>query len=72
MEDEVKLIYFYQLGAEGFRSQDPIDNQKYIDTIIKVTKHSNYEYMAQYRNQNLTPKTMAKIMLNWLCAKGSI
>lgn len=72
MQDEVKLIYLYQLGAEGFRSGDNIDHPKYINTIIKVTEDSHKEYLAQYRMQNITPKLMAKIMLSWLCEKGSI
>jgi hypothetical protein len=72
MQDEVKLIYLYQLGAEGFRSGDAIDHPDYIDTIMKVTNDSHEEYQSQYRMQNLTPQVMAKIMLSWLCEKGSI
>ena len=72
MQDEVKLIYLYQLGAEGFRSGDNIDHPKYVDTIIKVTGDLHKEYLAQYRMQNLTPQVMAKIMLSWLCKGGNI
>lgn len=72
MQDEVKLIYFYQLGARGFRSNDPIDHPDFIDTLTKITKHSREEYMSQYRMQNLTPQTMSKIILSWLCEGGSI
>lgn len=72
MKDEVKLIYFYQLGAKGFRSHDPIDHPDFIDTIIKITEHSHEEYLVQYRMQNLTPRTMSKIILNCLCEWGNI
>ena len=72
MLDEVKLIYFLQLGAEGFRSGDAIDHPDYIDTIIKVTEGLREEYIDQYKMQNLTPHIMSKIMLIWLCQEGSI
>lgn len=69
MLDEVKLIYFYQLGAEGFRSGDIIGHPKYIDTIMKATK-AHAEYQVQYRMQDITPQLMSRIMLGYLCWKG--
>ena len=72
MLDEVKLIYLYQLKGKGFRSNDPVENQKYLETICIVTDGLQKEYLKQYRKQNLTPLTMSKLMLQWLCSRGSI
>jgi hypothetical protein len=70
MLDEVKLIYFYQLGAEGFGSGDIIEHPDYADTIIKATKNSYGD--PRFRLQNITPKLMSGVMLNYLVQKCSI
>ena len=72
MQDEVKLIYFYQLGAEGFRSGDRMDHPDYLDIIIKATKDTDGEYLAQYKHQRITPQLMSKFVLNLLCRGCSI
>jgi len=63
MQDEVKLIYFYQLGAKGFRRNDLIDNNIYWDTISKAMEYGKDEY----RLHSFTVEKMCKIMLKWLC-----
>lgn len=63
MQDEVKLIYFYQLGAKGFRKGDPIDNNNFFDVIAQAMEYGKDEY----RLHSFTVQKMSKIILNWLC-----
>ena len=63
MQDEVKLIYFYQLGAKGFRKGDKIDNDIYFEAINDAMQYGKDEY----RLHSFTTQKMSKIMLKWLC-----
>ena len=67
MKEEVKLIYFYQLGAVGFRSGDYMYNSDYYETISKAAGNTD-----GLKHREITPQLMSRIMLNWLCERCSI
>ena len=69
----VKLIYFYQFGARGFRRGSYVDNEDYSDAINDAIDYSYDLYLKTlFSGEGITPGAMSKIMLNFLKGEGSI
>jgi hypothetical protein len=66
MTDEIKLIYFYRLDANGFRTGDKIDHEDYRDIINTAINHCREYFSMKYKLQEVTPKLMSEIILDWI------
>ena len=64
MDDGVKLIYFYKLGADGFRSGDIMEHPNFFYTITDAIRSSSKS--GHWNRRHPTIDGMAEIMLDYL------
>jgi len=62
----VRLIYYYRLGADGFKSGDRINHPDYEKIINDAINDRSEYYVMKYKLQEITPKLMSEIILDRL------
>lgn len=69
MLDEIKLIYFYQLEAEGFRPRDTLDNEEFLPIILDITENPPGRDYYRDPQITITPQLMSELVLLRLCGR---